>query len=90
MIRLHSAGDLAAAEAAGADINMLRCSVHNGLDALHIRLPGTVRASVRVADFNSEGHAFVTKLTLCHIVEAPPCLCFTVFTEQLLYNSRPF
>ena len=89
MIRLHSAGDLAAAEAAGADINMLRCSVHNGLDALHIRLPGTVGPSVGVADFDAERHILITELTLCHIAEAPPCLCFLPFTEQLLYNSRP-
>ena len=90
MIKLHSAGDLAAAEATGADINMLRCSVHDGLDALHIRLPRTVRASVRMADFDAEGHALIAELTLCHIVEAPPCLCFSVPAEQLLYNSRPF
>ena len=89
MIRLHSAGDLAAAEAACADIDMLRSSVHDGLDALHIRLPRTVRASVRVADFDAEGHALIAELTLCHIVEAPPCLCFSVPAEQLLYNSRP-
>ncbi len=90
MIRLHSAGDLAAAEAACADIDMLRSSVHDGLDALHIRLPRTVRASVRVADFDAEGHALIAELTLCHIVEAPPCLCFSALTGQLIYNSRPF
>ena len=66
-VKLHSAGDLAAAEAASADVNMLGASVHDGLDALHIRLPGTVGASVGVADLNAEGHILLAKLTLCHI-----------------------
>jgi len=43
---LHSAGDLAAAEAAGASIYMLGTSVHDGLDALHVGLPGTIGTSV--------------------------------------------
>ena len=85
-VKLHSAGDLAAAQAAGADVNVLGGTVHDGLDALHIRLPGTVGASVGVADLDTEGHVLVTELTLCHI-EAPPCLC--LLNRQLIYNSRP-
>ena len=46
MLKLHSAGDLAAAQAAGADVDVLGRAVHDGLDALHVRLPGTVGASV--------------------------------------------
>ena len=65
-MQLHSAGDLAAAQAAGADVDMLGGPVHDGLDALHVRLPGTVGASVRVGDLNTEGHVLVTELTLCH------------------------
>ena len=64
---LHSAGDLTAAQAASACINMLGTAVHDGLDALHIRLPGTVGASVGVADLDAEGHVLLAKLTLCHI-----------------------
>ena len=64
---LHSAGDLAAAEAAGADVDVLRSPVDDGLDALHVRLPGTVGAPVGVADLNAEGHALVTELALCHL-----------------------
>jgi hypothetical protein len=44
---------------------------------------------VGVADFDAERHILITELTLCHIAEAPPCLCFLPLTEQLLYNSRP-
>ena len=65
-MKLHSALYLAAAQAAGADVDMLGRAVHDGLDALHIRLPGPVGASVRVADLNTKGHALITKLTLCH------------------------
>ena len=66
MFRLHSAGDLAAAQAASADVDMLGRAVHDGLDALHVRLPSTVGASVRMADLDAEGHILVAELALCH------------------------
>ena len=65
-VQLHSAGDLSAAQATGADVNMLGRSVYDGLDALHIRLPSTVGASMRVADLNAESHILFTELALCH------------------------
>ena len=65
-VKLHSAGDLTAAQAARADVNVFGSSVHNGLDALHIRLPGTIGSPVGVADFNAESHALVAKFALCH------------------------
>ena len=87
-VKLHSAGDLAAAQAAGAGVNMLRFTVYNGLDALHVRLPGTIGTSVRMAHFNAERNVLVAKLTFCH-AEAPPCLCLAaVGNGQLIYNSR--
>ena len=67
MFQLHCAGDLSAAQAACADIDVFGRSVHNGLDALHIRLPSTVGASVRMADLNAEGYILITELALCHI-----------------------
>ena len=81
-VQLQRAGNLAAAEATGADVNMLRSSVYDGLDALHIRLPGTVRTSVRVAYFDSECHVLITKLTLCH-AEAPPWMVFAENTALI-------
>ena len=63
---LHSAGDLAAAQAASANVDMLGRAVHDGLDALHIGLPGTVGSSVGVGDLNAEGNALATIITLCH------------------------
>ena len=48
---------------------MLRSSVYDGLDALHIRLPCAIGASVGVADLDAECHVLITKLTLCHILK---------------------
>ena len=66
-VQLQRALNLAAAQAAGADVDVLRSAVDDGLDALHVRLPGTVGASVGVADLDAEGNTLVTELTLCHI-----------------------
>ena len=63
---LHSAGDLTAAQAASACINMLRTSVHDRLDALHIGLPSTVGTPVGMRHLNAKGNALVAKLTFCH------------------------
>ena len=63
---LHSAGDLTAAQAASACINMLGTSVHDGLDALHIGLPCTVGPSMGVADLDTKSHALVAKFAFCH------------------------
>ena len=62
----HSAGDLSAAQAAGAGVDVLGAAVHDGLDALYVGLPGAVGASVRVAHLNAEGNTLVAKLALCH------------------------
>ena len=58
--------DLAAAEAAGAHINVLRGTVDDGLDALHIGLPHAVRASVGMADLDAESDILIAEFTLCH------------------------
>ena len=63
---LHSAGDLAAAQAASACVNVLGTSVHDRLDALHIGLPSTVGTPVGVRHLNAKGNALVAKLTFCH------------------------
>ena len=81
----HSAGDLAAAEAAGACVDVLGFAVHDGLDALHIGFPSAVRAAVRVAHFDAEAHALVAKLTFCHWLKHLLLYCLR---EQLSHNSR--
>ena len=66
---LHSAGDLAAAQAASADVDMLGRAVHDGLDALHIGLPGTIGSSVGVRDSDAESNTLLAKFTLCHFLK---------------------
>ena len=66
---LHSAGDLAAAQAASACVNVLGTSVHDRLDALHVGLPSTVGTSVRMGNLDAEGKTLVAKFTLCHLLK---------------------
>ena len=58
--------DLTAAEAAGARINVLRGTVDDGLDALHIGLPSAVGAAVGMADLDAESDILLAVFTLCH------------------------
>ena len=64
--QLHSTGDLAGTEAAGAHIDVLGSTVNHSLNALDVGLPGSVGTSVRVRNLNTEGHALATKITLSH------------------------
>ena len=68
-VKLHSAGDLAAAQAASANVDMLGRAVHDGLDALHIGLPGTIGSSVGVRDSDAESNTLLAKFTLCHFLK---------------------
>ena len=73
---LHSAGDLAAAQAASACVNVLGTTVHYGLDALHIGLPCTIGTSVGMGDLDTKRHALVAKLTFCHeLKHLLACVC---------------
>ena len=88
-VGLHSAGDLAAAQAAGADVDVLGRTVHDGLDALHVRLPGTVGTTVRMADLDAEGHILVAELALCHSLKHLLAReSWDLLNRQLIYNSR--
>ena len=81
--------DLAAAEAAGAHVNVLRGTVHDGLDALHIGLPHAVAAPVGMADLDAKGDTLVAEFTLCHAC----CTSSSINAlpkGQLIYNTRPF
>ena len=61
------AGDLAAAQAASADVNVFGRTVHDGLDALHIGFPSAIGPSVRVGNLDAESNILVAKLTFCHL-----------------------
>jgi hypothetical protein len=66
-MHLHSAGNLTAAQATGANVDMLRCPVHYGLDAFHVGLPCTVGTSVGMADSDAESDILTAIFTLCHL-----------------------
>ena len=69
--QLHSAGDLTGTEASGADVHVSGSPIHNRLHALHVGLPGTIGAAVRVGNLNAEHDALVTKFTFSHSLEPP-------------------
>ena len=58
--------NLVRTEASGTSVHMARSTVHNGLDPLHIGLPGSVRTSVGVGNLDTEGNALATIITLRH------------------------
>ena len=69
--QLHSTGDLAGTEAAGAHIDVLGSTVDHSLNALDVGLPGTVGAAVGVGNLDTEVHALATELTFGHIYKPP-------------------
>ena len=69
--KLDSPLNLVGTEASGTSVHMARSTVDNGLNPLHIGLPGPVGTSVGVGNLNTKGNALVTKITLRHSA-APP------------------
>ena len=63
---LHVAGDLAGAQAAGADVERLRGAVDYSLDTSDIGLPGTVGFAVRVGNGETELNGLSADFTFCH------------------------
>lgn len=63
--------DLVGTEASGTSVHMAGSSIDNGLDPLHIGLPGTVGTSVGVGNLNTKGYALATKITLRHSLHLP-------------------
>ena len=60
------AGNLTGTQTAGTNIDMAGRTVNDRLDALDIGLPGTIGTTVRVGNSDTESHALVAKLALCH------------------------
>ena len=61
--------------------------IHDGLDSLHIGLPGSVGTSVGVAHLDTEGNALIAKFTLGqaqHLLDKRLC----VFFKKALYKER--
>ena len=58
--------NLVGTEATSTSVHMARSTVDNGLDPLHIGLPGPIGTSVGVGDLDTEGNALATIITLRH------------------------
>ena len=65
--RLHRAGDLARAEAPGAHIHVLGCTVDDSLNPLYIGLPGAVGAAVGMGNLDAERNTLIAKLAFGHV-----------------------
>ena len=64
--------DLARTQAARADVDTFDLTVNNSADTLDVRLPGTFRLQVGVADVVAVQLAFCTKLAnICHVLHLP-------------------
>ena len=57
---------MAGAQAARADVYVLRCAVNDSLNSTDITLPGSVTSPVRMADLNAERYTLSANFTLCH------------------------
>lgn len=61
--------NLARTQAARADVDTFDLTVNNSADTLDVRLPGTFRLQVGVADVVAGQLAFCTKLAnICHVL----------------------
>ena len=63
---LDCAGNLTRTQTAGTNIHVAGRTVDDRLNALHVGLPGAIGASVGVGNLNTESHALIAKLALCH------------------------
>ena len=71
---LHRTLNLVGTEASGTSVHMARSTVDNGLDPLHIGLPGPIGTSVGVGNLNTKGNALATIITLRHSTAPPICI----------------
>ena len=65
-VQSDRSGDLTGTHTPGTNIHMAGGTVDDRLHTLHIGLPGTIGTPMRVRNLNTEGHALVAELALCH------------------------
>ena len=66
VLKLDRSGYFTGTQAPGTNIYMARRTIDHSLHALDIGLPGTIGASVGVGNLDTEGHALIAELALCH------------------------
>ena len=63
---LDRAGNFTGTQTPGTNVHMARRTIDHSLHALDIGLPGTIGASMGVGNLDTEGHALIAELALCH------------------------
>ena len=71
---------------------MAGSTINDRLDALDVRLPGSVAASVGVADLNTERYIFTAKITFSHLLHllAHTHLNSEDYNNRLLFKLQVF
>ena len=63
-------------------------TVDDRLHTLHIGLPGTIGTPMRVRNLNTEGHALVAELALCHPLHLLAVAYFHAEFHRYLHGSE--
>ena len=87
LIPLYSSFNFTRTQAASANVNFLRSTVYYSSYTSYIWFPCTVWTSVRMTYFYTEGNAFSTYFTFCHLYAPPIDLYNNIY---ILSNFQPF
>ena len=83
-VQSDRSGDLTGTHTPGTNIHMAGGTVDDRLHTLHIGLPGTIGTPMGVGNLNTEGHALVAKLALCH----PLHLLAVAYFHAIIHRHR--
>lgn len=94
---LNRSGDLTGAHTPGTNIHMAGAAIDDRLDPLHIGLPSTVGAPVRVRDLDAKGNALIAELAFSHPLHLPAAVyscpfagTFSIITELIEKSKKIF
>ena len=85
---LDRAGNFTGTQTPGTNVHMARRTIDHSLHALDIGLPGTIGASVGVGNLDTEGHALIAELALCHPLHLLAVRNSLAYTASNRYLSR--
>ena len=83
-VQLDRSGDLTGTHTPGTNIHMAGGTIDDCLHTLHIGLPGTIGAPVRVRNLNTKGNALVAKLALSHPLHLLAVAYFRAYNQAQL------
>lgn len=83
-IQSNSTGHFAGTQATGAGVHTLRGTVYNSLNALDVRLPSPVGATVRVGYSDTERNILAAEFTFCHICTSLKWAILKIATTRII------